>query len=485
MTVVRVLFLVSGVYPHYMGGVSTWADQLVTRMPEHQFFVVSVVSNPHVEVRYRLPPNVRGLVTVPLWGSERPEEYLPATLRGTLGRAARTTEGTVRRHFLPPFATFFEQAKRGAPSPEKFGEALYAMHLYLREYDFRATVRSRALWDAYRGYLREDALLSTLDLNEAISLLRTLTRYLRVLCVRPPKTDLAHSAIASVAGLVGVLAHLEHGTPNVLTEHGIYIRERLLDLINQPLSFPAKAFWQNFHASLSRLSYHYAERVVPVCAFNARWESEFGVTKDKVQVVYNGVDGERFRPRAVPRPHPGPTVVAVIRVDRLKDAMNLIEAMATVRDAVPDAKCLVYGPAPDADYARLCVREIERFRLQGVVDFRGYTLTPEVAYNEGDVVVMPSISEGFPFALLEAMASARAIVATDVGGVAEALGDAGILVPPRQPRQLGEAVVRLFGDPSLRAELGRRARDRALSLYPVEGFVDAYRAIYGDVGRAS
>ena len=481
----QVLFLVSGVYPHYMGGVSTWADQLVRGLPEHDFHIVSVVSNPHVEVRYPLPPNVTGLTTVPLWGSERPEEYLPGSLSGTIRRVAGTTGNAIQAGFLPAFETFFREAARGAPHPEALGEALYAMHVFLRDHDFQAAVRSRALWETYRALLSEDPLLSTLDLYEAVNLMRTLARYLRILVVRPPKTDLAHSAIASVAGLVGVMAHLEHGTPNLLTEHGIYIRERLLDLLNQPLSAPAKVFWQNFHASLARLNYHVAERVVPVCTFNSRWEARFGVPEAKVQVVYNGVDGSKFRPMTLPGAGDGRTVVAVIRVDRLKDTMNLIQAMGHVRAARPDARCLVFGPSSDAEYARLCVRERARLGLESSVEFRGFTREPEVAYNLGDVVVMSSISEGFPFALLEGMASGKAIVSTDVGGVAEALGDAGILVPPRQPRALGEAVLRLLADPGLRAELGRKARERVLARYHVEGFVDAYRSVYAEIGSAA
>ncbi len=339
-------------------------------------------------------------------------------------------------------------------------------------------MRSRTLWEAYRALMEEDPLLATLDLYEAINTLRALGRYLRVLNVRPPEADLAHSAIASIAGIVGVMARFEHGTPNILTEHGIYIRERLLDLINQPLSFPAKIFWENFHTSLARLNYHYAERVYPVCRFNSRWERSLGVPPERVQVVYNGVDGEVFRPLETPRPHDGPTVVAVIRVDRLKDALNLIQAMAHVQRALPDAKCLIYGPSPDADYARLCLEERDRLGLDDCVEFRGFTRVPEVAYNEGDVVVMSSISEGFPFALIEGMACGKAIAATDVGGVAEALGDAGLLVPPRQPKRLGEAILRLLRDPAFREELGERARERALTRYTVDGFIDAYRRIY-------
>ena len=481
----RVLFLVSGVYPHYMGGVSTWADQLVRGMREHEFHVVSVVSNPHVEVRYALPSNVKEIITVPLWGTEKPEEYLPGSLSGTLRNRWKTTERTVGRDFIPHFENFLQQVKVATPVPERLAEALYGMHRFLLEHDFRGTMRSRAVWDSYRAVLREDPLLASMDLYEAIDTLRSLGRYLRVLNVRPPKADVAHSAIASVAGLVGIMAHMEDGTPNILTEHGVYVRERMLDLINQAISPRARIFWTNFHAALAALNYHYAERVYPVCTFNSRWEDRFGVPPEKVRVLYNGVDGETFRPREVLRPHAGPTVVAVIRIDRLKDTLNLIEAMGRVREAVPDVKCLVYGPSPDADYARLCVAERARRGLESAVEFCGFTQEPEIAYNLGDVVVLSSVSEGFPFALLEGMASGKAIVATDVGGVAEALGDTGLLVPPRQPRRLGDAVVRALKDPELRRDLGARARARATSLYGIAEFIDAYRQAYAEVGGAS
>jgi glycosyltransferase involved in cell wall biosynthesis len=478
----RVLLLLSGVYPHYVGGVSTWADQLISSLSEHEFHLVSVVSNPHVELRYVLPPNVKEVVTVPLWGTELLEEYLPGSPRSATLKRLRTTEARVRDGFVPNFETFVRQVKLGAPRPGVLGDSIYRMHTFLLEHDFTTTMRSRSLWRSYIALLREDPILSTLNLQEAVTILRLLARHLRVLNIRPPRADLSHSAIASSVGLIGVVARHAFGTPNVLTEHGVYIRERLLDLINQPLAFPVKVFWQNFHAALARLSYHYADRIFPVCTFNSRWEEKFGVPPDKLQVVYNGVDAERFRPLDVPRTHTGPSVVAVTRIDRLKDALNLVQAMAIVRRSVLAVRCFIYGPAADADYTRLCVRERARLGLEDCVDFVGPTSRPEVAYNTGDVIVLSSLSEGFPFALIEAMACGKAIVATDVGGMAEALADAGLLVPPRQPKRLAEAMIRLLQDAALRAVLGARARERATAEFNISGFIDAYRCIYAELG---
>ena len=474
----KVLFLVSGVYPHYMGGVSTWSDILVNGLSDVDFHIVSVVSNPHVEVRYRLPPNVKGITTIPLCGSERPEEYNHVNPLAFLSSSLGTSDASIRKYFIPHFHGFMKEVIAGGNDSKLLGDCLYGMHQYLRERDYKKCFRSKPVWDCFSSLVQEDPFLSSLSMYQTINLLRTLGRFFRVLAYRPERTDLCHSAIASVAGLVGIISHYEYGTPSILTEHGVYYRERLLDLINQPLQFQAKFLWENFYKALAKMNYHFAEKIYPVCSFNSRWQREFGIPESKIEVVYNGVDSTTFRPMDVPRELKDPTVAAVIRVDRLKDAVNLVAAMKYVVKEIPEAKCLIYGPSPDKDYANLCLRVRRDMGLEEAVRFMGYTTEPEKAYNLGDVVVMSSISEGFPFALIEAMASGKAIVATDVGGMAEALGDTGLLVPSRSPRQLGSAIVRALRDPALREELGRRARERVVRGYSVGGFIQRYKEIY-------
>ena len=98
--------------------------------------------------------------------------------------------------------------------------------------------------------------------------------------------------------------------------------------------------------------------------------------------------------------------------------------------------------------------------------------------QQADVVALASVSEAFPYALVEAMLTKAAIVATDVGGVREALGDAGLLVYPRDPVALAEAIGTLLNWPEGRERLGARARDRALRWFTEQRFVEAYRTSY-------
>jgi glycosyltransferase involved in cell wall biosynthesis len=152
--------------------------------------------------------------------------------------------------------------------------------------------------------------------------------------------------------------------------------------------------------------------------------------------------------------------------------------MTTVREKVPNAKCLIFGSGTDETYMQDCLKARHRLGLSDSVAFMGFTTETPKAFNSGDVVALPSVSEGFPYALIEGMACEKASVATDVGGVGEALGDSGILVPPRDSIRLGEALSLLLTDTWQSRKLGLAARDRILREYTVSKFAEADREVY-------
>jgi len=94
------------------------------------------------------------------------------------------------------------------------------------------------------------------------------------------------------------------------------------------------------------------------------------------------------------------------------------------------------------------------------------------------VVMLSSISEGFPFSLIEAMACGRATVSTDVGGVREAVADTGLLVAPREPEAMARAAISLLRDPQRRRELGGAARHRVIEQFTLGRTVATFRHVY-------
>jgi hypothetical protein len=103
------------------------------------------------------------------------------------------------------------------------------------------------------------------------------------------------------------------------------------------------------------------------------------------------------------------------------------------------------------------------------------------AYAAGNVVMLSSISEGFPFTLIEAMSCGRATVSTDVGGVREAVGETGLVVPPRDPAQMAAAALELLRDPARRTAMGEAARLRVINQFTLRQTIDTFRGIYGEL----
>ena len=125
--------------------------------------------------------------------------------------------------------------------------------------------------------------------------------------------------------------------------------------------------------------------------------------------------------------------------------------------------------------------------------FEGRVADIRDAYVAGSVVMLSSISEGFPYTLIEAMACGRPTVATDVGGVSEAVaavperavGESGLVVPPRDPEAMAWAALRLLRDPGLRLRMGEAARRKALEFFTVDQAVMSFRGIYRELAAVS
>jgi glycosyltransferase involved in cell wall biosynthesis len=140
---------------------------------------------------------------------------------------------------------------------------------------------------------------------------------------------------------------------------------------------------------------------------------------------------------------------------------------------------IVYG-ATDADppYTEQCRKLITELQLNETLQLAGNHPRPHEMYVEGDITVLSSISEGFPYVVIESMACERPVVATDVGGVREAIADTGVVVPPKDPAALAQGMVTLLANPAHRAELGRRARERVLAQFVTENVLDNYWDLY-------
>jgi glycosyltransferase involved in cell wall biosynthesis len=229
--------------------------------------------------------------------------------------------------------------------------------------------------------------------------------------------------------------------------------------------------------AVSRMNYHFADQISPVCHYNKRWELIHGVPEEKITVIHNGVDLRLFSPREIHRQR-ATIVVSAARIDPLKDLETLIRAAHHVKQENPDVEFKIYGAISDPEYYEGCLDLRKGLGLEGTVSFMGYSEVPWDVYNQGDIVALTSISEAFPYSVIEAMACGRPVVASDVGGVREALEGCGLLVRPKQPEAFADSLLTLLRDQDARSEMGQEARDKVLNTFTLERFIEAYGESY-------
>jgi glycosyltransferase involved in cell wall biosynthesis len=471
----RVVLFTEGTYPFVRGGVSTWCQHLIAGLSDVSFDVYAVIGTPEGRTEYTLPANVRKLIPLAMWGIESLHEYN----RPFLPARAKRSSAALRAEFLPLFRDFLHNVAYGMESsdPKALGEILAALYLYFRVHDYDWTMRQDDTWKAALEFLCEQAWHARfMTMLEAIEIVRTLYRYLMPLAIELPDADVYHASVSGLASVPSIIAKYALHKPVLLTEHGVYLRERILALARGGFPLSDRTIKKNLFSAFARASYQASDIIAPVCSYNTRWESFYGVASDRLHVVYNGVDGTMFSDQDYWPARP--TVVSVARIDPLKDILTLIAASAELRKLVPGVAVEVWGPSPDPDYRRECERLIDEFSLRDTVALRGPTEDPAAAYAHSHVAVLSSISEGFPFSVIEALMCAKPVVATDVGGVREAVGDSGTIVPPRRPDRLAEALAVFLKDPELARTTGKRGRAFAVENFDRSVFLGRYRQLY-------
>ncbi|WP_405921312.1 GT4 family glycosyltransferase PelF [Streptomyces sp. NBC_00122] len=466
----HVTMLTEGTYPHVHGGVSTWCDQLVRGMPEVDFNVIALTGSGREPVTWELPRNVYRHTVVPLWGAT-PRRGRRSVLRGKAHRRFTEVYETFLLSLLDPGHGGFSGALRELAVLARAGKLAPAL---------RSESVLRLLMDVWtRPGLAVAAAEPTI--HDALTATDLLEHALRPLSVRIPPDSVAHAVSSGLATLPALAAAYLDKVPFLLTEHGIYLRERYLGYRSAAQRWPVKALMLGFYRELNTEGYRQADLITPVNQYNRRWEERGGAAADRIRTVYNGVDPYAF-PEAGPEPEV-PTLSWCGRIDPIKDLETLIRAYAFMRVEMPALRLRLFGPVPAGceEYKLRLEKLAAELGVTDGVSYEGRIEQVAQAYAAGSVVMLSSISEGFPFSIIEAMSCGRTTVSTDVGGVREAVGDTGLVVPPREPETMARATLALLRDDERRAELGRMSRKRVVEKFTLHQSVDGFRHIYREL----
>jgi glycosyltransferase involved in cell wall biosynthesis len=288
--------------------------------------------------------------------------------------------------------------------------------------------------------------------------------------------DLVHAHIFASAAAAAI-ATLGKGLPLVITEH-------------------TEASWQTWRTRwISRWAHRRARHTIAVSTpIERRLIERDGVPSDLVTLIPNAVipapdetpDSASTLPDGWPE---GPLIGVVARLQPEKGVANFLQAATRVSRIFPEAGFLVVGDGPLREEL---LSLVERLGISKRVRFLGYRTDSRALMGLMDVLVVPSLTEGSPLIVLEAMAAGIPVVASAVGGIPDQLrhGEEGILVPPDDPDALGEALGALLRDPAYARRLGETGRLRTENEFSHETLVRRIEVVYraaldGDTARSA
>ena len=187
----------------------------------------------------------------------------------------------------------------------------------------------------------------------------------------------------------------------------------------------------------------------------------FGLPRDKVRIVPNGIDTKVFHNSNHHEKEPNSLIMVANTEDRKKGVIFLLKALQLLGDEVDARLCIVDR---HGDHTRYAPRLVKEHGLEDCVTFTGRLTTEQLVerYSLSEIAVTASVYEGFGLPCAEAMACGTPVIATRAGALPEIVGDdgAGLLVPPRDPPALAGAIRQLLGDEALRQRMGLKARQR-------------------------
>lgn len=464
----RICIIAEGCYPYVVGGVSAWVHSLIQSFPEQEFVILTVVSDRSLRGKftYELPENVTEVHELYLndsdWGKKRRRKR----------RMNRKEYHAVRSLLLNQqveWETLFElfQKERISANDLLMGEDFLNAVKEYYDLNYSQLVFTDFLWMMRSIYL---PLVYTLQ-------------------TEIPKADVYHCVSTGYAGILGSMAKYIHGGRLVISEHGIYTREREEELIRAKwVQGVYKNIWIEQFRKMSQLAYGRADMAVSLFEQARELQVEEGCPVEKTQIIANGIRVEKYENLSgkTEEDEGKINIGAVVRVAPVKDIMTLIQAFGFAKEKEPALCLYVIGPwEEEREYAQECfdlirIMGIEDVVFTGNVDVREY-------YGRMDMTVLTSISEGQPLTILESFAAHKPVIATDVGncrglieGEKDEAGEAGIVTRMMNVEETAGAMLRLAHDEKLRKTMGDNGYRRVSLGYRMEQMQEAYRNVYRD-----
>lgn len=459
----RIGLVLEGSYPYVSGGVSSWTQTLIEAMPDVEFEIISIQPTPKrpEEMKYVLPQNVSGITHLYLSDEE---EKKTGHMKLNREDEQKVSDWLMLKN---PNRQALGIIGKKVPSSQAFFASEFfwknVKKAYAEEMDGGSFIDYFWMWQSMY------------------------TPILRVLHQPLPNVDLVHSISTGYAGMIASYMKETQGIPFILTEHGIYSREREEEILQSYwIPAPYKPRWVEFFHHLSREAYNAADEIITLFERNREYQEWIGAPREKTKIIANGIDDRHIRHQFEQATNEIFQIGAIVRVVPIKDLKTMIYSAKILQERHRLFKLTIMGPLDeDEEYAEECRLLIEQSGLTDYVELVG-KVNVQDWLSKFDLLLLTSISEGQPLAILEGMAAGIPWVSTDVGACSELLygraddpfGPAGFIVPPVHPEAIADKVEWLIDYPRERMRFGKNGRERVRQYYRLQQFVDRYKSIY-------
>ncbi|MEO2083481.1 MAG: GT4 family glycosyltransferase PelF [Desulfurobacteriaceae bacterium] len=487
-----VLLVAEGTYPYIRGGVSTWIHQLITSLSEFSFGILFLGSRreDYSGIQYEIPKNVLFIKEFYLFDEFNEQDKSEP-------KALKKNENLLKK-----LRYLHQQLKRNSTDlPEYF----HKKDFFLREIKKEEFLHGKTSWEFIcESYMNFAEDLPFVDYFWTVRNIHSPLWKIASIVEEAGNFGLVHSPSTGYAGFLASLIKNSYNSPFILTEHGIYIKERKIDILNSDWIQDRRFFyqkeygeidhlremWINFFIDLGKITYKAASTIISLFEDARKVQISLGAPIEKTKVIPNGVKIEVYE-KARKNQDRLPVIALIGRVVPIKDIKTFIKAMRIVVDRNSSVEGWIIGPTDeDPDYFEECKKLIEVLNLENNIKFLGFQRTSDIL-GKFKLTTLTSISEGMPLVILESFAAGIPCVATDVGSCRQLiygglneedrkLGRAGRIATVANPGDVAKGYLELLENEDEWQKCSRVAFERVSRFYRFEMFINSYRKLYKD-----
>ena len=464
----RICVILEGCYPYVRGGVSSWIHNYMQAMPQHEFvlWVIGAEAKNRGKFKYELPSNV----------VEVNEIFLDDAMKmeAKKGDVIKFSDAEIEAH------------KKLITCENPDWNVLF--HLYNQK---QIGVLSFLMSEAFLNILLEMSYeryryISFAELFHTQRSMLLPTLY--IMKQKIPTADMYHSTSTGYGGLLGSMASALNKKPFVVTEHGIYTREREEEILRSTWVKPYfKQNWISLFYMLSKCAYTQASSVTSLFTRAMHIQEQIGCAVYKLKVIGNGIQFRNFEMVPDKTPNDYIDIGAIVRFHPIKDIKTMIYSFFELKQRIPNARLHILGDTDDEQYREECENLIEQLQIKDILIVGNTNVVKYLALL--DFTILTSISEGQPLSVLESLAARRPCITTDVGCCRELLegtgydtmGRAGICVPPMQSQAIASAMEFLCRNDEDRVQMGEIGQRRVQNSFLHENMVKNYVENYDEV----